>query len=302
MTTRTDVHAPSNIVTEDYQFVTAMTRCGDPMEDALERSFAIKEFNAHMEITGGKFSTHDHKGDCHVCGASMIDYAIYYHAPTNSYIKTGQDCAEKIDGGHPEAFKSIRTERQAIERAKAGKMKARVTLGDHGILEAVEGLFVDGNINGRLLEREGTSGMDRDLQERVDLWIITIGDIVRKLVTYGDLSEKQWAFLVSLLDRINNVDDIQAERTAEREGADPAPEGRVQVEGVVLSTRLDESRFGIVEKMLLKDDRGFKVWCSVPKAIEVEKGVRVKMVVTLEKSEDDHSFAFGKRPSKASII
>lgn len=299
MTKRTDVHRPSAIDPEQYEYVAAMTRA-DSLGGAMILRGEREALQRHREMTGGAYSRHERGGDCHVCGAHFIDYAIFYHAPTNSYIRTGFDCAEKLGGGDRRAFEAIRTERRAMEAAKAGKLKAIGLLRAAGLLERVERRFVGGDLKGEPVAPP--AGLDADLTRRVVGWGETLADLIGKLIKYGSLSEKQWPFLASLLDRIENIDETQKEREQERANADPAPEGRIQVEGEVLSVKIIENVYGITTKFLLKDDRGFKVWSTLPRgADEAEKGDRIKMTVTLKVKGDDPTFAVGSRPTKPEL-
>ena len=84
--------------------------------------------------------------------------------------------------------------------------------------------------------------------------------------------------------------------------AEPVPTGRVEVIGTVLGTKVTETRFGPVSKMLVQDERGFKVWGSIPSSLPNPKGEEVRFTATLEASEDDPKFGFFKRPTKAQFI
>jgi hypothetical protein len=98
-------------------------------------------------------------------------------------------------------------------------------------------------------------------------------DIIGKLVRYGSISEKQESFLHKLVDKVDNHATRQAEydakREAERQAADPCPTGRVEITGEVISTKVQESQYGDQLKMLVKDDRGFKVWGSIPSSLQL---------------------------------
>lgn len=126
----------------------------------------------------------------------------------------------------------------------------------------------------------------------------------------------------------------RAAHTAEAE-AHPAPEGRVVVTGEIVSAKLVEGDYGTSYKVLVKDDQGFKVWVSLPKAQADEayeqwfethpepytygpacwflgiqgnegdqgiKGRRITFTATLQPSSDDVSFAFGSRPTKGAWV
>lgn len=98
------------------------------------------------------------------------------------------------------------------------------------------------------------------------------------------------------------LDAEQAEK-ARLAAAQPAPKGRVEVEGEIVSVRAEDGYYGdIVYKCLILTVDGWKLWCTLPAAIQgAQRGDKVRMTVTVTPSDDDEKFAFGKRPSKAII-
>ncbi|XKH58370.1 hypothetical protein LG293_17235 (plasmid) [Citricoccus nitrophenolicus] len=97
---------------------------------------------------------------------------------------------------------------------------------------------------------------------------------------------------------------IAAEKAAE---PDPAPvaEGRGVVTGVIKSIKWQESEYGGSLKMLVLDDRGFKVHGTVPSSLGDDglyRGDRVSFTGICQASEDDETFGFFKRPTKAAAI
>ena len=95
---------------------------------------------------------------------------------------------------------------------------------------------------------------------------------------------------------------VQAGDRAPTLEVEPVPEGRVTVTGEVVGLAVRESAYGVTLKMTVRDDRGFKVWVTVPSAIDPERGDRVSFVATLTASDDDKFFGFGKRPAKAEVL
>ena len=131
--------------------------------------------------------------------------------------------------------------------------------------------------------------------------------------------------------------DAEAARKAD---ATDAPEGRAVVEGVIVATKTYESQYGTTEKITVLADAGFKVFVSLPSQIAgrwvmsaegphggredhaqpgedapdqyefdgsewfapAGRGDRVRFTATFERSADDATFAFGKRPAKAEIL
>ena len=82
--------------------------------------------------------------------------------------------------------------------------------------------------------------------------------------------------------------------------AEDVPEGRGVITGTIISTKTVDSQWGTAYKMIVRDDRGFKIYCTQPTSIlEAERGDRVSLTVTLTQSDDDPKFGFGSRPSKA---
>lgn len=92
------------------------------------------------------------------------------------------------------------------------------------------------------------------------------------------------------------------QREAEREAAEPCPTGRIVITGEVVSVKSQHGAYGPQFKMLVKDDRGFKVWGTIPNAIYPSAGCRVSFTASVEPSNDDNKFGFYKRPSKANIL
>jgi hypothetical protein len=283
--TRTDIHRPSAINPADYVFI-AYDYYG-PHSDGMQ--FDRLAFHRHREQTGGTFSSHDHGGSCHVCGATALFVAKFYHAKTNTYVVTGEDCAEKMGMGDPAAFRRFRDSIGSQREALAGKAKAKTTLeaAGHGEAWAV---YVSDRGNG-----------DRQVSWEES----TLRDIVGKLVKYGSISDKQMDFIGRLLVKLAQAPVVAAARVAEEEAAAPVPttDARVAIEGTILTIKQQESQFGVVTKMLVKHADGWKVWGTVPSAISgVDRGARVRFVAGIQRSDRDPKFGFFTRPAKAEVL
>lgn len=283
---RTDIHRPSEINPDDYQFV-AFGYLGGSDLDAIMAMRAETEIRiAHMKRTGGRFADVEIGGGCMVCGNNRVAYVShFYHEATNSYLRIGWQCAEKLEmaqGQNANAFKKAISD---AREAKAGKAKAQAILSDMNLAACWTLYEADYDSAFRFEEN-------------------TIRDIVGKLVTYGSISDKQEAFLRKLLDQLDRREDIDAERAAEVAAAKPAPEGRIEVTGKVLAVKFPENDFGRIDhKMLVQHADGWKLWVTVPAAIDkVERGATVSFTATVTPSNDDPKFAFGKRPTKATIV
>lgn len=122
------------------------------------------------------------------------------------------------------------------------------------------------------------------------------------------------------------------ERMAQEPQAAPVIEGRIVITGKILTVKQQDSAYGQVTKMLVQDERGFKVWGTMPDAIATQlydawwaaeeeaegdsfslsnygpdywhdsaRGHRVTFTARVEASKDDESFGFYTRPTKASV-
>lgn len=129
-------------------------------------------------------------------------------------------------------------------------------------------------------------------------------DSLKALASEDEVGRRGWGVLAYLPTAYARFLDREAARVAEDAApAEAAPEGRVVVTGTVVGLKWQESEYGTTLKWTVKDDRGFRVWSTVPSAaFDVERGDRVTFTVTLERSRDDETFAFGKRPTKVAFL
>jgi hypothetical protein len=133
---RTDVHRPSAIIPEDYEFVGFECIKIENIADCHALQLHRSRIREHMKGTGGTYSTHEHGGNCMVCGNVLATYTcLFYHAKTNTYVRMGSDCTEKIyhsDFG----MNRFRTAMLDAREAVAGKRKAEALLSDWGYAKA----------------------------------------------------------------------------------------------------------------------------------------------------------------------
>jgi len=317
MKTRTDIHKPSTIKPEDYDFIEChYIGCKelDPFE-CIANAEAMKNIRGHMERTGGRYSGHEHGGTCHVCGATALYLAVWHHRQSNRYIRVGEDCCQKMSMGDVVAFNPLRRAIANAKDAKAGKMKAKVVLEELELSRAWE-LF---NADEAELLHIGALAQNRaETLESTDDYRI-LCDIVRKLIKYGDLSDKQIAFVRRLVYQVDNRVTVEAKRQSEHDALPDCPEGRTTVIGEVLTTKVQDSIYGDQLKMLVKAESGYKVWGTIPSClslIEVTKegedkrtkqrglarGDKVQFTAMLQRSKDDAKFGFYKRPTKAKLL
>lgn len=291
---RADTHRPSAIQPEDYEYVGPELIKIEGLEDCMALQEMRARIQAHMKRTGGTYSSHQHGGNCMVCGSVHAIYTVlFYHAKTNSYVRMGHECAEKCDMGDASEFNAFHKGIKDARNLQKGKNKAKALLSDRGLEQAWA-----------IYEAGTTPTTPREES--------TVWELVGKLVRYGDISDNQFKYLGVLLERINTRAERKAQREAERAAAKPCPSGRIQIVGTVLNTKYQESMFGETLKMLVKAEDGWLVYGTVPSSLEIfddgdlqrglQHGDRIRFKATVTPSENDEKFGFFKRPTGAELI
>ena len=159
-------------------------------------------------------------------------------------------------------------------------------------------------------------------------------ELAQQLHTLGEFGES----LAEALDTWGCLTDRQAEaarKALARRAAEaaaptaPVPTGRTEVQGTVVSVKDKVTQYGVSVKMVVRDDRGFKVWGTVPAALadaacqrwedslpegtwmgqyggeawfDTLQGSTVRFTAQLQPSDNDEAFGFFKRPTKAQFI
>lgn len=294
--TRTDPHRPGAIVPDDYEYVGQECLKIECLADCYVLQAERANIRAHMTRTGGAYSHHEHGGNCGVCGSVNTVYTIlYWHRPSNTYVRMGSDCAAKCDMGGDTDGGAFRAAVQDALAAQAGKRKAQAVLTEAGLTRCWD-LYATPGFHG--CECGCWCNCAREW-ERAQGWRTeepTIIDIVRKLIQYGGISEAQERFLGTLLARIDGRAERDAAEAAARALAADCPTGRLVIEGVVLGLKEQESEYGIVTKMLVQADSGYKVWGT--RTANANKGDRVQFRATVTPSRGDTKFGFFSRPAE----
>lgn len=323
---RTDIHRPSAINPTEYEYVGIEYMRIEQLGDIEAVVYYRKRIRKHMDRTGGTYSTHEHGGNCHVCGAHCIYTALFYHKPTNVYIRTGFDCAEKLGYLSDKEFTSFREAVADARQRKAGKEKASLILADDGLDKAWEiyNWTEDVAREHRAIERVIWKDNSGRYTDQTTFEYRTLKDIIDRLVKYGSVSEKQLAFLHRLITTILNRAEVEeareAKRKAEHDAAQPVPEGRIKFKGKLLSVRLQDGMHGAQTKGLFVSENGWKVWGTIPASalshlcnfdvlyyrdgeakLNREKVAFVEMTATITRSNDDEKFGFYSRPTNPSV-
>lgn len=156
-------------------------------------------------------------------------------------------------------------------------------------------------ISARLLDEIDADGRDH-VENKYGGFIV---DVATKGQEWG-FSDKQATSLVAAYGK--RTESLE-KREEEHAKLTAAPDGRQIVRGEVVHATIRETQFGATWKMIVLDDRMFKVWSTVPKDIRTQVGTpddligaRVELTVTLEVSRKDETFSFGSHPKSASVL
>jgi hypothetical protein len=273
------LHGKAQLVPADYEFegyfdsATPQFEVGLGVEFYASMMAAYRAERAAVEKQVEPYSLNT----CRHCGAA-IRHAVIYRHKSGEYIVVGETCARERMSLTTHDDVVIRSGKLA---AIAREQKAKVHAGTIAWIAE----------NADLWERMKVARGDS-----------FVADLTRAVVKYGSLTDRQFAAIGPALEKIEEWTVPGAACEVNFSG-EPAPEGRVEIEGEVISVKWQENQWGSTPKMTVAVDAGFKVWVTVPDAIySVEKGQRVKFTATLTQSDRDPRFAFGKRPTKAEVV
>lgn len=225
------------------------------------------------------------KGTCDHCGA-RFDWGSVYKHTSGGHIVVGNVCADKT----MEVPSRLELD---VRRMKARIAAARETARNHA--KARELAVADGY--------EWLYAGTHDNK--------TLADIAHKGLKFGGLTARQ----VELVRRIHDGTPAEwevkkaakdAARAAEEAAAQPVPvtAERLEITGTVLTTREQDGYMPgtKVTKILVRAEAGFKVWGTLPRAIDAKRGDVVAFSAKVERSKDDAKFGFFSRPTKARLV
>lgn len=236
----------------------------------------------HLRRSGT--STWSERGACDHCGARIRYVAVLRHA-SGDHIAVGETCLDnRVSLASKADFDRLR---KASNEARA---EQRIKTLRTEVLDANPGLESVLWPVPEWMQGTWAGGVAQDMNA--------------KLRRYGDLSPKQIAFALTLPQRARDEQTKTERREAEKAAALPVPvaDGRQTVEGTVVSRKVHESDYGTSWKLTVKHADGWCVWVTEPSSIITEVGDVIRFDAKLEVSDRDPKFAFGKRPTKASII
>ncbi len=126
-----------------------------------------------------------------------------------------------------------------------------------------------------------------------------LAELTRRLRRREALSDGEAEYYVRRVAELTRQNERERELEARRV---PAPEGTVTFSGTIATIRSQPGYMGRAERKILvlatttDGDGEFRVWCTVPRrGGPLAEGDRITLTAALRRSDNDPSFAFGKR-------
>lgn len=214
-------------------------------------------------------------GTCSHCGKRIRYAAELMHITTGEQIWVGETCLDSRFGITRGEFDALREQ---------GRLNAHRTT----IAERIEAFKIEFPVVNELLNRRNDN--------------VILSDLASKFEKSATLSTRQLALAEKLFVQVDKFNARKAEQNAQTAALIASgvvlPTGRTNVHGKVISTKVIENEFGFQYKMLVQDDAGWKVWCSIPGCRDLQAGMIVRFSVDITPSDKDVLFGFGKRPTK----
>lgn len=277
-TKRTDVHRPTAMQPEDYDFSHTGTR--HPDADPQDRKFAAMMLRKLID-EGHRWAAHHAAGKCDHCGAGILYYAVLIHRPTGELIEVGETC---LDGRFEMANDEFSRWRKSVSgnRAKAAKLeRIEKIVSAHPLLVHLADYLVSGLSDGSFL-----------------------GSIAEQFRDRGELSERQIEAAEKAITRElarKAEDEARAEKL---KGLAPLEPSRRTITGTILSKKWVDNDYSYsgarTAKILIETAEGYRFWGTLPSAAcDAEKGSSITLTATITPKAEEPTFAFFKRPTLA---
>lgn len=263
------LYTPSS---DDYaDMISAMFDEMAALNDADHNNLNMYDYKQAHEVAT-KDSRFDTKGTCDHCGAHFHYGAMYQNVDTGEHAVVGNICASNKLNLTAHEYADVKL-REMVKQAKS---------------RALGNCRINALAPNRRTAIQHDHPITNDMRSRFRKW--------------GSLSIKQWALAKKLA-------YTQVVRAQEAEAAEPVVEGSaVTIEGEVVGLKwVPGYAYGSPDtlKIIVKDDRGFKVYGSAAAPLmnhDVDKGFRVRFIAGVEKSKQEETFGFFKRPRKAEVL
>lgn len=287
MSDRNDIHRPVELIPENYNDVGAYDLGGADPRFEPPCYFLTADVAADDSLWKGNYASQLSR--CDHCGAHMRYGAQLVHVPTGDYIHVGETCLSNRFSRSTGEFRRLRKE-------------AELRRQDRRIVTAREAYLAKHPLVGVLYHHARND--DYETREALGLTGF-IGDVLRKLDQYGDLSDRQASAILKSFAKGRAIKRARALLPP------PPPKvavvvGKHEIVGTILMTKWQDGYYGSTLKMLVevKTDEGvYKLWGTKPVKLDgAEKGDTVSFIASVERSDDDEAFGFFKRPTQCKVL
>lgn len=252
---------------------------------------------------GGVNGLASHKCDC--CGHALTYSCVVEHVPSGEFYQIGRDCFANVECLQQHAQWLSVTSDRAVAHVAAGKKAAK----ERKAGDAREVQYAaDRPDIVALLDWAKNPPVPADhpsykcISYAVSVW----SDFRTTVRRFGKLSDKQIAFGLKLhAEAVAKLaeDTARAEAILAAKAAGlRAPEGRCEVTGTVVATKVIEDDFYGSTKCLVDFGNGTRAWGTFPSSATGGKGDKVRFRASFQVSDKDCLFAFFKRPSKWTVL
>jgi hypothetical protein len=217
----------------------------------------------------------EYRSRCDCCGHGLSYSCVVEHTPTGEFYLIGRDCFANVECLQQHAKWVSLTGDRAV---------ARVAAANKAVKERRAG----------------------DVRECISYAVSVWGDFRSTVRRYGKLSDKQIAFGVKLhAEAVAKLAEDEARAAAilaAKAAGLRAPQGRCEVTGIVVATKVIEDDFYGSTKCLVDFGNGTRAWGTFPSSATGGKGDKVRFRASFEVSAKDSLFAFFKRPSNWTVL
>lgn len=279
--TRTDRHRPSadEFDPQDYAFTGVVH---DNTPDFPQTNADFLNVRGHLLDQGYTFSgIHGGTGQCDHCGSYLRYSALMIHVPTRTLIYVGEQCLDnRFEAMTKDEFNRARRNAQLARESRHLLIAFnQLCDGDQDLTYATYA----GNIGAALVD-----GKRWEDTFRADYPVSTVVDIMKNVREYGNITPRQAAFVVKMLDQIDNAEAVKAAKDAERTATAAARpnaaigelgERRV-FEGTVRWFENYAGNYGWTTVMIIDTAEGTVKWKASKKlAFKRNESVKIKATV-----------------------
>lgn len=274
----TNIHDQVNLRPQDYEVVAYLDN--NPFADAVPKIVTPEMRKAWEDemafVLGADWKQTGIAWRCKHCGNGCVRYiAACQHAPTGEVVVFGSSCVERLGFKDEKQFQLARIK----SRAEAEKVRLKA-----------------------YLDREETLKNNPELAAAVADTAhhnTFVQDVVRKLNTYGTLSERQAAAVIAAVARAK----VAAAAPKPADPTEDAPDGTATITGKIVYTKVQGGEYPgdyVAHKCLILLPSGCKVWGTLP--AKAAKGETITMTANFKRKDGERFFSFYSRPRKVIVL